>query len=270
VLLFEALGYASLAVPVVVSDTTTALVIALQPAPIPIAGLDVGALGSPTVWGVVVDASTGAGVPFGTVWLRERNRTGVAAERGSFRLSGVREGNDLLMVGKLGYESVYVPVRVEPAADPIQARLQPDTVVQKGVRVVAQQLKNRRNASIWIVREYTQERIVRSGSKDAWAFMTTWSSLHLIGCEGRRAGMTCVSGRKGVPAAVVVYIDEQRIPEGLDLLKTYPVNELYSIELSSKGEIHLYTNGFIERVARRPQLFIDDASLPAGTSIGVR
>jgi hypothetical protein len=262
----EAFGYLGVVLSVVVTDTLGVLRIELAPDPIAISGLDVGVAGPVSVWGVVLDAGSGAGIPNTSVWLRNSNRQGVADVGGSFRLTRVPEGDDLLLVSKLGYVPQYIPVRAEESADPVEVRLEPDSVVLKGLVVVAQNLKSRRNAYPTIVREYRQDRIVRSGSGDVATFLKTWASFTIIPCERALPGDQCTIGRQGRPGRIRVVIDELPAPAGMDILNTYPPHEIYSVEIFGRSTVRLYTNRYMEGAARRPRLLLDD-NIPTGTAI---
>jgi hypothetical protein len=252
----DAFGYQGVLLSIIVTDTLGVLEIELEPDPIAIEGLDVNPSGPVTVWGVVVDARSGAAIPNTSVWLR-----------GSFRLTRIREGRDLMLVTKLGYLGQYVPVRAQPSSDPVEVRLEPDSVVLAGVAVVARNLKSRRNAFPQIVREYRQDRIVRSGSSDVATFLRTWGSLQIFPCERQgQPGDQCTIGRRGQPTVIRVFVNEMPVPAGMDILNTYPPHEVYAVEVFGRNMIRLYTNTFMEQIARRPRLLLGD-DIPTGTAL---
>jgi hypothetical protein len=256
----QALGYIELLLPVEVAGGPQAIEVTLEPDPIAIAGVDVTTnAGDGAVWGVVLDSLTGAGLPFATAWMREQDRTATADAEGSFRLSGLARNDDLMLVSKLGYTSVYQPVRPSTLGDPLEIRLAPDSAVLKGLAVVTRSMKSRRNAYPRIVRVFTQERIVRSAAPDLESFLRMRASLVVIPCPSGAswAGETCVVGRGGRPARLQVVIDEQDMLGGYQMLVTYPPREIYSVEMFGPSLIHVYTTKYMERIARRPRLLLD-------------
>ncbi|MBI4521035.1 MAG: carboxypeptidase-like regulatory domain-containing protein, partial [Gemmatimonadetes bacterium] len=170
-LLVQAFGYQDLLMPVTVTTPMTPLEVRLEPNPIELPGLTVTGSASVTLTGVVLDASTGAGLSWASLGLRgERNRAAADA-RGAFRLPRVRTGSYLLLAERLGYKSLYVPVRVTAPPRPIRIQLEPDPVVLEGLTVVYSRFRSRRNAYPRVVRDYGEDRLTRTAARDVVDFL---------------------------------------------------------------------------------------------------
>jgi hypothetical protein len=159
----------------------------------------------------------------------------------------------------VGYFGLYVPVTVDAPPEPVEIRLQPDPIVQRGLVTFTRDTRSRRNAYLGIAVEYDAEDLNMSGVPDVQTFLNYFTRARLAPCEAPEdVGLTCVSGRNGVPAVPRVYIDELPVPDGLEVLRSYSPSDFYSVEVFGFGIIRAYTHTFVERRARRPRLLLPD------------
>ena len=251
----EALGYEEQLVPVTVGAAPASLEIQLRPDPLSLEGIEV--TGRPidaALSGVVLDASTGEGIPWASLWLRDVRRFSGDGQ-GGFRLSNVTPGSHLLLVERLGYEGLWVPVRVTSTPEPIVVRLQPDPVLLEGISVVIDGMEDRRNAfGDGPVRAYGEERLRGSAAPDLQHFLE-WDGL-LAFQECTRTGELCVAGRRR-PVQPSVYIDDVFVPCGVFMLASYPLVDVYAVEVYDGGaQIRVFSYDFMERRGRRPRQLI--------------
>lgn len=256
-----ALGYEELLAPVEAVAGEPPLELRLQPEPLELEGIEVTGDARSTLGGVVLDAVTGAGLPWAALWLRGHARAS-ADERGAFRFPRVRAGSYLLLVERLGYESVWVPVRVSTPAEPLVVRLEPDPVLLEGIGVVIDRFRSRRNAYARMVRAFGEDRLGRSAAPDVVTFLRWEGGLALVPCDRGTMGLACVV-RRGRTVQPRVYLDETPLICGLDVLASYHPSELYLIEhyWGNPPQIRAYTRGFVERQARSPRALFP-ADLP--------
>lgn len=255
-------GYEDLLVPVTVRAGMEPVTLRLQPRPLTLEGLEVTGRDEVDLSGAVVDARTGAGLPFARLTLGER-RARPADERGAFRLEDVRTGGYLLLVERLGYESLYVPLTVSGSMEPLLLSLEPDSLLMAGMREMRGRLDSRRNGyGFGPVRAYDEARLQRSAAFDALQFLSDDAFLRIEPCPPSRGGQSCVMVR-GRPASVRVFIDEMPVPCGLSVLGTYRPEDLYMVEVYDNGQqIRAYTLEYMERTGRRPRTPIPANLLP--------
>jgi hypothetical protein len=256
----EGFGYAELLLPLTVAVGMEPLRVRLQPDPIALEGIDVrGRRGRAALSGVVLDALSGEGIPFAALWLRDERRF-ASDERGAFRLPSVPPGSYLLLAQRMGYEGLYVHVNVRAEMEPVVVRLRPDPVVLEGITVVSQRFRGRRNAYPRIVRAFDENRLRRTGLPDLFSFLQYEAFLGFSICDGNRNGL-CVL-RRGYKLQPRVYVDEQYLICGLDMLNAYHPSQFYLVEVYGGGlQIRAYTHEYVERQARRPRM-IEPADLP--------
>jgi len=260
----EGFGYAELLLPLTVAVGMEPLRVRLQPDPIALEGIDVrGRRGRAALSGVVLDALSGEGIPFAALWLRDERRF-ASDERGAFRLPSVPPGSYLLLAQRMGYEGLYVHVNVRAEMEPVVIRLEPDPVVLEGITVVNDRFKYRRNAYPRLVRTYDEEKLRRTGASDVYAFLRyeVPSSFSRASLRRRatRGSWGVTTSDPTCPAGV--YIDDQWIIGGLEVLSFYHPSQLYLLEVfGSRAQIRAYTHEYVERQARRPRM-IEPADLP--------
>jgi len=240
----DGFGYDELLLPLTVAAGMEPLQVRLQPDPIPLEGIDVtGRARDAALSGVVLDETTGEGIPFAALWLRDERRF-ASDERGAFRLPSVPPGSYLLLAQRMGYEGLYVHVSVRAEMEPVVVRLRPDPVVLEGITVVNRRFRGRRNAYSRVVRAFDENRLRRTGLPDLLTFLRYEAFLTLRRVEPR------------------VYIDELYQICGLDMLNAYHPSQFYLVEVYGRGaQIRAYTHDYVERQARRPRM-IEPADLP--------
>jgi hypothetical protein len=244
----------------------------------PLSGQRRGQAESPTtVRGVVVDALHGDPLPNTMIRLVDARRGVLTDSLGRFAIPDVRLGADMMAVKQYGYEEVDVEIEFHEDHPFLRIELQPGPIALQGFEVVAdrlalmkQRLQNRRNATATAVRAYDQERLNRSGARDAVDFLAMNGGIRPADCSARGASSFTRPGRPNLgwssPSCVErrggtleprVYIDEAWAIGGLDQLAMYHPYEFYTVEVYSSGaEIHAYTHNFMEMMARRPMALI--------------
>jgi hypothetical protein len=70
----------------------------------------------------------------------------------------------------------------------------------------------------------------------------------------------------GMPAVIRVYVDELPAPAGMDMDDSYAPHEIYAVEVFGRSTIRIYTNTFMEQIARRPRLLLGD-DIQKGTAL---
>jgi hypothetical protein len=259
--LVQRFGYVNLQVRVVVTTAPQPLELRLAPDPLQLEGLTVTGNARAPLSGLVVDAVSGAPLPWTSLWLsqdavREAGR-GAADEQGVFSIPNVLTGSYLLRVEKLGYHGQYLPVSHAAPPEALEVRLEPDSVLLKGLAEFNSRLGARRKSSSGQMQSYGEDRLQRSVMAGMRQFLQNDAAVPLFPCTGRESRMDCrdLRGRLVAPR---VYIDE--IPAaGLDQLDSYQPHELYAVDVFVCGpadrlggwEIRVYTHAFMERQARR-------------------
>ncbi|MDZ7779492.1 MAG: carboxypeptidase-like regulatory domain-containing protein [Gemmatimonadota bacterium] len=184
-------GYDDLVVPVRVGDEPERLELYLQPRPLLLEGMEVTGRSESVLAGAVVDARTGEGLPWALLRLGDR-RPQSADGRGSFRIDDASPGSHLLLVERLGYESIYVPVTLGGDVEPLVVELEPDPIMLEGIEVMVSRFEQRRNAyGFGPVRAFDEGRLRRSGATDVVQFLRNHGSVPFTPCEGRSASADC-------------------------------------------------------------------------------
>lgn len=255
-------GYDDLVVPVRVGEDTERLEFYLQPRPLLLEGMEVTGRSESVLTGAVVDARTGEGLPWALLRLGDR-RPQSADGRGSFRIDGASPGSHLLLVERLGYESVYVPVTVGADMEPLVVELEPDPIMLEGIEIMVSRFERRRNAyGFGPVRAFDEGRLRRSGATDVVQFLRNHGSVQFVPCERGSGSSDCIRTRAGA-VQPRVFIDEMQVPCGLPMLATYAPEDVHLVEIYDGGEqIRVYTSAYMERTGRRPQTLIPADRVP--------
>jgi hypothetical protein len=259
--LVQRFGYVNLQVRVTVTATPEPLQLRLAPDPLQLEGLTVTGNARAPLSGLVLDAVSGAPLPWTSLWLsqdavREAGR-GAADEQGVFSIPNVLTGSYLLRVEKLGYHGQYIPISHAAPPEALEVRLEPDSVLLKGLAELNSRLGARRRSSSGQMQSYGEARLQLSAMAGMRQFLQNDAMVPLFPCTGRESRMDCrdLRGRLVAPR---VYIDE--VPAaGLDQLDSYQPQELYTVDVFVCGpgdrlggwEIRVYTHAFMERQARR-------------------
>jgi hypothetical protein len=256
----RAFGYRELVLPTTIGSGSAFLRLELAPDPLVLQGLEVTGAASVALRGVLRDARTDAPVPWASLVLSEDavRPIGRASSdpQGVFSIDDVPTGGYFLRVQALGYQSRYHVVDVAAPPRTIELRLEPDSVVQRGVARFSGLLRGRRNYAAGINYAYGQDRLHYTAAPSATQFLELETSLFSVECtpESQAIGTICIVARGGSIIEPRVFIDEIPIMAGLEVLRSYSPSELYMIEVFGGGSmIRVYTYPFMERMARRPR-----------------
>jgi hypothetical protein len=256
-LLGQRFGYLDAELTLTVTDPPGPFVVRMVADPLAIEGLVVTGGARVAMSGTVVNAVTGEPVPWADLELTQdivrAEARAYSDERGVFRLPETMTGRYLLRVDRLGYESQYLAVAIGAPPEPIEVRLQPDSALLAGVERFQRELRSRRNASPFIVRQYDEAALRYSRVAGMRQFLENYAFLSFFPCG---VGDDCVlsRGREVRPSFV---IDELVAYGGLAQLDSYRPEEFHSVEVSRCGSavsVRAYTYAYVERQALRPRL----------------
>jgi hypothetical protein len=197
--------------------------------------------------GVVVDLRTGEAVTGAYVEVSPRDRETYTDRDGRFKIGGLQEGRYAIRVEQLGYESGTLRHELVVGGGPARIELVPDPVMLEEIEVINNRLARRRNSAPYSVRAFDATQLATSSAFDALDFVR----MHLFTapCPSFSFGNTCVR-RRGRAVSPRVYVDDAPFLGGLDVLMSYPMSELYLIEvLDSGSQVRIYTKWFASRVA---------------------
>lgn len=254
------LGYSDGALPVRVGPGETVhQLVFLAPDPLALEGITVTGEARGGLQGLVVDEATRRPLP-ATLLRLEPRAAALTDSTGVFSFRELPPGGGLLLVEQFGYEALYVPIPedrsriLEIALRPMPVGVDGITVeaVRENVAAMTRQIRNRRNAAAVGVLAYDQEALVGARSRDMWNFFESETPVIFVPCPRRSTSEDCVLGRGGRPAGMSVCIDEMPAPGGLLQLGSYRPDELYLVEVYSRGSLVLaYTREYMERLAQR-------------------
>ncbi len=213
-----------------------------------------------TIIGVVYDVLTGAAIPTAAVSL-ESGRQGVLTnDHGVFRLEDVESGPQLLVVTQFGYERRVLATTVTAESGrAMQVALTPRPIMLDGVTATVEnitemeaRLRFRRRAAGFSTWAYDRGELFRAMTGTPLDFLNRRTMVRVVTCPPGTMSSRCVY-RRGRAVEPWVYVDEALAWGGLDELETYSVSDIYLMEVFSWGsEIRIYTNRFMERMARKP------------------
>jgi hypothetical protein len=251
-------GYQTLDMVLEEGARSAPLELRMAPDPLQLEGLNVTAGVELDVTGVVLDAGTGAPVPWASLELsHDVVRTegeAFADAQGVFTIDDVPTGAYFLRADKLGYVSQFVMVGHTAPAQPIEVRLEQDSVIMKGLAFMNNELRIRRNAVAYNVMVYDESRLRYSAAPSMKEFLEHETSTFFVPCGGG-GSLSCIvsGGRTTMPK---VYIDDQPIMDGLGVLWTYDPDEVHGLEIfrCRTPEIRIYTTRYMARMAGRPRI----------------
>ena len=213
-----------------------------------------------TIMGVVYDVMTGTAIPTAAVSL-ENGRQGVLTDdQGIFLLEDVEAGPQLLVVTQFGYQKRAVATTITPeSSGMMQVALTPRPIMLAGVTATVEnvtemeaRLRFRRRAAGFATRAYDRQELFRAMSGTPLDFLNQRTLVRVVTCPAGTLASRCVF-RRGRAIEPWVYVDEALAWGGLDELETYAVSDIYLMEVFSRGsEIRIYTNQFMEQMARKP------------------
>jgi hypothetical protein len=271
-LVVQRFGYVTLQTRVTVTAPAPSLDLRMTPDPLQLQGLTVMGNAQAPLSGVVLDRVSDERLQWAGVWLsqdavREAGRT-TADAQGVFSIDDVTTGAYLLRVEKLGYFGQYIPIGHVVPPVPLEVRLEPDTVLLRGLAALNERLGGRRKAASGTVRAFGEERLKLSAMRGMRDFLQADAALPLSPCAASDFRNNCLSMR-GRMVAPRVYIDE-RPAMGLDELDTYQPGELFSVDvftctaadLRGGWEVHVYTYAFMEQQGRRARAMFGACTAP--------
>ena len=199
--------------------------------------------------GRVIDAATKAAIPTAIVRVQGLNRAAVADSSGTFVLKKLPKGALWVDVGRLGYATEMLDLRVM-ADDTITVELKPDTLVLPALPEILGLLHSRRRRSQMTVRAFDAARLATTTALDLRQFLNSFAGP-ITPCTASRDGsadVNCV-GSRGRYQRLYVIIDEMPFP-GV-LLEGYQPYDFEVVEYYTRSHVlRLYTAAFLERVAR--------------------
>ena len=234
-----------------------------EPDAVALEGLTVTGGATVDLSGRVVSAESAAAVPWALLWLSRdavrRAGRATADIEGLFNIHDVVTGSYFLRAEALGYVSQLVVVEVSAPPEPIEVRLEPDSVVLAGLPRIQRELRSRRNYMGGINRTYDAVRLNYSAAPSAVDFLQWETFVTVVSCEAGATTNLCIVGRSGRIMEPKVYIDELPILGGLDVLQSYSPGEFHQIDVFACGAIRAYTPSYFTQQARRPrQILIND------------
>jgi hypothetical protein len=139
----------------------------MEPDPVQLEGLRVAPNARGAVAGVVVDASSGAPVPWAYLTLTRgvTERVGrplTAEENGTFGIRNVTAGEYMLKVERLGYFPQFLAFAHTVPADTLVVRLEPDLEVMQGLVEFRKELAARKNSFAGSSWSFGEERMLSS------------------------------------------------------------------------------------------------------------
>lgn len=216
------------------------------------------------VIGVVYDVLTGTGLP-GAVISLENGLNGVVTDaRGIFEMDDVDAGPHVFVATQFGYERKAIARAVtseagqmiEVALTPRPFMLQGVTATVENVTEMEKRIRFRRRASEMSSRAFDRVQLARAMSGTPLDFLYQRTLVRVIPCPPGTLNTRCV-WRRGRAVDPSVYVDEIPAFGGLDELESYAVSDIYLMEVYSMGtQIRVYTNQFMERMARKPVMLI--------------
>ncbi len=222
--------------------------------------------------GVVYDVVTGNAISAAAVSLRSGGQAALTDGNGVFQLEDVESGPQLLAVTQFGYRKRMVATTVEPGTSGmLEVALTPRPVMVEGVTATVEnvtemesRLRFRRRASGASTWAYDRRELFRATTGTPLDFLRRRTLVRVVVCPPGRASSRCVY-RRGRAVEPWVYVDEAIAFGGLDELETYAVSDVYLMEVYGWGsEIRIYTNDFMERMARKPIMLIPVGFRPRG------
>ncbi|MFT5434218.1 MAG: hypothetical protein ACI9OJ_004931 [Myxococcota bacterium] len=214
--------------------------------------------------GKVVDAETGQ--PLHGAFVSEGGDAGYLTHKdGSFSLPVWPYGFYTLTVELLGYETLEIEVP-GPETDPFVISVSPDPIQLEGLTVLMDRFERRRRHVPVAVRAFDRDELLNAPIGDVvdWVAGRYGLVTSFCGNTGRRTatqaslrsgafmdeGQECVM-RRGRWVRPAIYIDDVRALGGLDELRTYRPQDLYTIEIYDRGAaVYAYTPWFVERVLK--------------------
>ena len=206
----------------------------------------------PALLGRVIDADTGTPLLGAFVHLQGEAWGVITDDDGWFRLPRLPNGLLSVMVEQLGYVELVQTVRFEEGGAALHFALTPDPILLEGIEVVMDRFERRRRAYAHASQLLDRETLVNSSAFDLVDLIQSRSFLNPIPCPASEIESTCAMVR-GRIRPLSVYVDEFPFWGGFDFLSMVQPHELHMVEIYySRGQVRVYTEGYMERIGRRP------------------
>lgn len=201
-----------------------------------------------TVIGRVTDQSTQAPIPGVVVQVEGTQRRTLTDSAGIFMFQDLTAGPKVFVFTQFGYVDTRLDTTPR-AGEALRVAMIPRPIELEAIAVHIDRLEERANAVAYSVRAFEQDDIMTSAASNPWQFIRHRYGLIDVQCPGPFLDR-CIRWR-GQAIRPIVYIDENRAYGGIDALKSYPMQDVYRIEVFRRGAmIRAYTNWFMEQLAQ--------------------
>ncbi len=204
-----------------------------------------------TLTGQIVDAVNERAVISAVVKFPELRRFVFSDMNGRFRALEFPEGTWDIVVEMLGYHTLDGSVTVAEG-NGLFLLLNPDPIALDGLQVRSRAdglLDRRRRRHPYRVTYISPQDIANAINPDPTAIFRRHANFVVVSCaEGDWAFGECYDSR-GRVKGVGVLLDEAPLLGGMSELQMFPAAHIHSMDwLPSRGELHVYTSFFIERL----------------------
>jgi hypothetical protein len=235
----EALGYKTVRTTVLVQGNGTAE-IQMDPAPLPLPPVRA-ATALVTLSGAVTNKHTGEVAPYLTVRLDDGDQASTNAA-GWFRFRRIAPGTHRITLEGFGWQPTEIEVDI-PRDSTIRVVIDRDAVADGIIAAQIAKLSERVRSVASPLMTLDRKEFLFSRAPTPVDAIQGRGGLVLNDCYPSKV-RACVGS-----APPIVYIDEQRIPCGLDVLRGYTNSSIQRIEIIDHGNIvRVYTIWFIERM----------------------
>jgi len=205
--------------------------------------------------GTIVDGVTGEPL-HGAFIAPLGSETGyLTHENGTFALPVLPQSDYYLYAELIGYETYRFEIS-GPDPEVFVVTLRPNPIELEGIRVLVDRFERRRKGVAVQVRSLSREDLVSAPITDVVDYMGSRFGIFASYCGGGTSGgafgtsSDCVY-RRGRLVQPRVYIDEIPAFGGLDELREYRPQDLYTLEVYDRGTTILaYTHHFVDRVLK--------------------
>jgi hypothetical protein len=238
-LVVEALGYRTLRTTML-TEGNGSVQIQMDPAALPLPAVTSDSA-LVTLQGSVKDKATGAIAPYLTIRL-DNGDQGSTNAGGSFRFRRIPAGQHRIRIEGFGWEPAEF--KIELAKDTtIELTLERDRLADRIIENQVKKLTDRLREAGLNRRLLERNEFLAARAATPVDIIQARGGVNIVNCPRIRV-RACLGA---LPPAV--YIDEMRIPCGLDVLASYPTTSIQRIEVIERGSIiRVYTIWFMERM----------------------
>lgn len=211
-------------------------------------GASRGAAQAPAVVrGSVVDAASGRPVASAVVHIGDR-ALAVADEHGRFTIGRLASGPYVVWATALGYDVGTAEIEVPFDSMTVTLALDSNPVRLEAIVATVNRFESRTRSYAHPLRVFREEQLRTAGAADMREFVLWRAGLRPAACRGGTSSCAMIRGR---PTAMSVFIDEVRLPAGMELLTLLRPAEVARVEVYSGGaQVRVYTRSFMEWAAR--------------------